>query len=854
MFEAIAAAVTKRGWLVVLAWVGLAVLLGLTAPNWNDISQDDNVRLFPAGSLSVAGQDLLDEGFPGVASSDIVLIAERPDRPLDDADRVFVTGLADRLRELVTAKGPAAPPGRPDWKILQVTDYREPFLGDRLVSKPTADRPGQAILTTLAIDTSYMSKQARLTVNRVEEVLAEVAPSRPADLNLAMTGSTVVGHDTNEASNSSIDATTAATIGLVVVILLLVYRSPLLALIPLVAIALSVFVSLKLLALMTTVPGLGFGVIAITKVFVIVVLFGAGTDYCLFLIARYREELARGRSNAEALRVAIEQVGGALLASAGTVIVGLGMLWFSTFSKIKNTGPSIALSLAVALLAALTLAPVLLRWLRGAVFWPFKPPHHTEGADPEAESLAELPMAGVWGRIGDHVVRRPGLILALSILALMPFAWIGTRARPNYGQLTDLSPNAPSIVGSRLITKYFRIGELGRTTVLLKAPGLDFTTEPGRRAIADLSKRLVGVPHVAEVRSATQPLGTPLPALPAVDGGGLGRFLPGAARRAIEATRRQLEEGRAKADTFYNSTRADGPAKNHITRIDLIFDIDPYSVESLDVLDAIRAQVAEAIAADPTLADATAGYAGSTTQIHDLKSVITVDERRMYVLVTVGVYLILVLLLRRPGISLYLIATVIFGYLATLGMTELAFRAFHAGPEPWVGLDWKVGFFLFVILVAVGEDYNIFLMSRVVEEEAQHGPIEGTRRAVAHTGGIISSCGLIMAGTFASMLTGKLLALRELGFALGLGVLLDTFIVRPILVPAFVVLLHRGRRPTGRRALATAQAKPAPPRIRPRPAPVDGDERTPAGGVTVRLSQLPRTIIGRAVPRAPRFR
>ena len=185
--------------------------------------------------------------------------------------------------------------------------------------------------------------------------------------------------------------------------------------------------------------------------------------------------------------------------------------------------------------------------------------------------------------------------------------------------------------------------------------------------------------------------------------------------------------------------------------------------------------------------------AGSTSMVADLKEVTTQDEQRMYWMVTLGVYVILVVLLRRPGICLYLIATVVLGYLASLGITELVFRALHHGPDPWVGLDWKVSFFLFVILVAVGEDYNIFLMARVIEEEKKHGPIEGTRQAVMHTGGIISSCGLIMAGTFGSMLTGNLTALKELGFALGLGVVLDTFIVRPILVPAFVVLIHRFR-------------------------------------------------------------
>ena len=178
----------------------------------------------------------------------------------------------------------------------------------------------------------------------------------------------------------------------------------------------------------------------------------------------------------------------------------------------------------------------------------------------------------------------------------------------------------------------------------------------------------------------------------------------------------------------------------------------------------------------------------------------------MYVLVTLGVYAILVVLLRRPGISLYLIATVVLGYLASLGLTDLLFHALHRDPGPWEGLDWTVSVFLFVILVAVGEDFNILLMARVVEEEGKYGVVEGTRRAVARTGGIISSCGLIMAGTFGSMLTGSLTSLRELGFALGLGVLLDTFLVRPMLVPAFVVLVDR-LRPRKRHRAASRPAE-----------------------------------------------
>ena len=298
---------------------------------------------------------------------------------------------------------------------------------------------------------------------------------------------------------------------------------------------------------------------------------------------------------------------------------------------------------------------------------------------------------------------------------------------------------------------------------------------------------------VAEVRSVSQPLGKS----PAIK--------PTLRQRLIEAVARPLADPR-----YVNVDPEPDTNPNHITRIDIVFKSDPFSEPSLNALGRVDDLVGQAMQPGGALAGATAkGLGGSTAMVNDLRRVTTNDQHRMYILVTVGVFLILWALLRRPVICMYLIATVVLGYLASLGITELVFRALHTGPDPWVGLDWKVGFFLFVILVAIGEDYNIFLMARVLEEEVKHGTIEGTRLAVTHTGGIISSCGLIMAGTFGSMLTGSLTALRELGFALGLGVLLDTFIVRPILVPAFVVLLHRFiEARNGRKAIAAVESEP----------------------------------------------
>ena len=769
MFPLIAKIVDRRAWIFVAGWVAFAILLRVSAPSWESVSRDDDVSFFPPGSPTVVGQGLLQRGFPrDVIGSQVVVIAERPGGHLTKADFAFVDRLSAALGGLVDSE--------PTLGFRQVLDHRALVIGPRLIGTEP-DGTGQATLAVVLLKGTYLAKQSRLAVERIIQEVNAFRPKAPEGLDLGITGSAAVGRDMNTASNESLHNTTVSTIVLVVAILLIVYRSPLLALIPLLTIALSVWTSLMAIAWLTKLPGLHFQVIQITNIFVIVVLFGAGTDYCLFLIARYREELARGRSQRSALREAIVQVGGALVASAGTVVIGLGMLWFSSFAKIQYTGPAIALSLVIGLVASLTLAPVLLHWLRAAVFFPFKPPHHVSGHDVEEELLEQTPMSGFWSHVATLVVRRPGAILAVAIIALTPFAIFGARTKENYSQLSDLSADQMSIVGAHMVERYFPAGELAPASVLVEHPGLNFRSEGGRAAIDKVSRSLLTLPNVAEVRSVSQPLGKPAD--------------PNASfqQRMLDLTARPLADPR-----YVSVAPADPAATDHITRVDVVFKSDPFSDEGMTTLDLVRDTVSAAMKPGGALAGATVmGLTGSTAMVDDLRDVTGRDQRRMYLLVTAGVYLILLFLIRRPFICLYLIATVVFGYLASLGMTDLVFRYLHPGPEPLgQGLTYgKVGFFLFVILVAVGEDYNIFLMARVLEEEKKHGVVEGTRRAVAHTGGIISSCGLIMAGTFGSMLTGSLTALRELGFALGLGVLLDTFIVRPVLVPAFVVLWHR---------------------------------------------------------------
>jgi RND superfamily putative drug exporter len=226
------------------------------------------------------------------------------------------------------------------------------------------------------------------------------------------------------------------------------------------------------------------------------------------------------------------------------------------------------------------------------------------------------------------------------------------------------------------------------------------------------------------------------------------------------------------------------------TRLDLIFQEDPCSRRAVDSLEWVE-QIVQAPLPSALQQGSQLYFTGPTASIRDLNTVVAQDRTRINLLAVGVVFVILVLLLRAIVVPLYLILSVLLSYYATLG---LAFTIFWLlNPHGFSGFDWKVALFLFTILIAVGEDYNIFLMTRIHEEQRRHGPIRGITEALTLTGPINSSCGLIMAGTFSSLLAGQLIEMKQLGFALAFGVLVDTFVVQPILVPSFLIMLHSGR-------------------------------------------------------------
>jgi len=788
MFDRLGTFVSRHWALVLLGWAAVLAGVFFFAPRWDDVTKDGDFEYLPDYCSVVKGDRLLADAFPQLrARSSIVFVLSRPDGPLTDADRALADRIAEKFKRQESAEGP----------IIRVLGHRTEAVGEKLVSK--VGPHGQGLLVVLQVNREFMALDNMKLMQDVFAAIEEIRREQgiPEGLEMGVSGSAAIGADMRFANVESLRNTEKATIILVVVILVLVYRAPGLVIVPVATVAVSVVAATGLVALLadgaSRVDWSSYMIFKTTRIFVVVSLFGAGVDFCLFIIARYKEELGRGLEPGEAIARALGRVGEALAASALTTIVGLGLMYFSEFGKFRNSGPTVALCLVVALAASLTLAPALLRAAGRIVFWPWgvAPPagedEKRQADSGDRRSLRALiggaVFATVWDRIARGIVRRPGLILVGSLMLLLPLCYRGFHIEgPTYDFLSELDEDRPSVQGTRMLRRHFAAGQTSPVTVLAYHEkgglGADRALYRRIRPLTDGLHQLQyeqsdgkTVRPIKGVSSLYAPLGDPS------EGGG------------SSVIRRTLLRRNALVRRIY---LANAPAyKGKVTRFDLVLEYDPFSIESVQLLNHIEDYLNE-LAADPESEwhGAEFYFHGTTAGMRDLRAVTTTDQWRIQRLVPLGVLAILVLILRRPMISVYLICSVLVGYFVTLGVADALFGYLH-GPG-YHGLDWKVPVFLFVILIAVGQDYNIYLATRVFEEQKRHGLSEGLRIALVRTGGIITSCGVIMAGTFASMSTGSLAAMRQLGFALAFGVLLDTFVIRTILVPAFLIMWQRG--------------------------------------------------------------
>ncbi len=843
MFARLGSFSVRFRWYIIAAWVVLAVILTLLAPNINDVSVTDERAFLKQDVPSLQANQLLKDYFPDlVALSSAVVVIDS-----GTAGGAVSGPAADLVVELTDwLTGDDAP--------AAVEDVWSPTHGDDLTraGMTSDDRRVALILVRFnAIATEPITQEA---LADIRDRLAEP----PAGVTAYLTGDGAILDAYSSASLKSMDSVTLITIILVLVILLIIYRSPVSPFIPLATIGLSYLISRGVIAY------LGSGPLTIsmyTNVFLIVVLFGAGTDYCLFLISRFREEMTGAVTAAPAVRTTVRAVGETIASSAGTVIVGLAMMIFAELGLYNTTGPAIAIGVAITLLAGLTLIPALLAVLGHHAFWPRK---STQVRD-----------RGLWSRWAAKVVKHPVVALVVPVVVLVPLAWYGSGLSRDFDMLADLPKTDEARAGFDVLAEHMGAGNMRPLNVLVQddsgftdPAGLGRPREIWRTTLEDLEnvdtvRSVIGALPDPSTLSVAAQLPRPLQTGQRRCGGARRTLRTAWPRRTLPAAnssrrrcdncscwvttwqaRPDLPRGRTRPRLSDRRSRpiarccahhrrrshsspvrrhsrptwgifdllgtlsdglADlavgleqlgdlvrGPSRSHtpaqrlpvleqgtVARLQVVLDAGPYSEEALDTVGVLLTTLDEN--------GFNGAVEGNSAVLSDLRDISDRDMNLAMILVLGGILVVLILLLRALVAPIYLILTILLSYSATLGVVRLLFGDILNQP----GITWWVPMFMFVMLVALGMDYNIFLIGRVKEEVALHGTREGTRLALARTGGIITSAGIIMAGTFASMMAGSLLGLKQIGFAVTFGVLLDTFVVRTTLVPAITVLLGR---------------------------------------------------------------
>ena len=684
--------------LVVITWFIITGFFGPLFGKLTSVQENNNSSFLPKGAEATQAADLI-EGFSdreGFAFPTLILFEGKVTPENLAAINAHMAGVGSLTI------------GDTDKKI---SDYIAP---DQAISVfPSED--GKAILANVPLDGNAISE----LLPNDEPVLPAIVEALREDVKPLADANGVSHYVTGPAgllgdlfgAFGGIDSTLLlTTLAVVAVILIVVYRSPVLWIIPLLSalFALSTaggIVYLLAKADIIDVDGQSQGILS-------VLVIGAATDYALLLIARYREELHHHENRFDAMRAAYKGVWEPILASGSTVAIALMVLLFSQLTNTAGLGPIGAIGIVVSMITILTLLPALLLLFGRWIFWPRVPKN--DGDDHVLE--------GMWSKVGAGIGRNPRKAWVITGTVLLLFAFASTTLKADgIGTVDTFTGKPESVVGQKLLLKHFPGGEGDPTQVVVSADKIEAVTTA-----------LTGAPGVSSITPALDGLpipGQPVPEVKIVD------------NKAI---------------------------------LNVTLDAAPDSVEAGNDIPELR-RLAKA-------ADSTALVGGTSAVYYDVRQANNRDNRVIIPIILLVITLILGVLLRSILSAIVLLGTVVLSYFATLGVSALVFNHVFG----FAGGDNSFPLFAFIFLVALGIDYNIFLMSRVREESQKIGTRAGVIKGLTVTGSVITSAGIVLAATFAVLGLLPLVPLAQLGFAVAFGVLLDTIIVRSILVPALV--------------------------------------------------------------------
>jgi putative drug exporter of the RND superfamily len=679
----------KGKWLVLGLWIVLVVVFAPIGSKLADKTTDDTESFLPKKAESTKVVRALDQQFKSGETSTGLIVYQRPDGHFTAADKDKIRRDAFQVSSEIPVTGPPA----------------VPFLPSS--PKGLVSPNGTVAYTAFTVPTNF-DKLADWG-KEVKKATGE----QYAGMKIYLTGDVGFNTDAQEVFGSIDTKLLLATVLLVLILLGAIYRAVLIALIPILVVGFAYTVAQGLIYLYADT---GQTVSSNSTSIIVVLMFGVGTDYCLLLVSRYREELRTHEDKHDAMRRTVQRVGPAILASGLTVTLAMLVLLVADVGSVHTLGPVAAIGVFSVLIAGLTLLPALLAIFGRRGFWPRR---GKVEFDPEAVAM-EKP--GRWREFGDKVLQRPAPALIVTV-AMFGFGALGLLAyQVDYSTTTFFKKQTDSVDGFRVMQKSFPAGLLSPMTALVER-----TDGPALPAdVRAAQRKLAAVSGVAAVR--------PLPV--------------------------RSKDGR-------------------IAQVDIVLKGDPNDSSSLDIVPKLRSAVSHMGPGVTVL------VGGGSAINYDFNKANARDLKIIVPLALAVIAVILGLLLWAIVAPLVLIASVILSFFGTLGLSLLFIR-FVVGDA---GVDNSIPTFAFIFLVALGVDYTIFLMSRVREEARRHGTREGMLRAISATGPVITSAGVILAGTFSVLMTLPVTFTFDLGFMVALGILLDTFIVRTIMVPAAVELI-----------------------------------------------------------------
>jgi putative drug exporter of the RND superfamily len=756
IFRAIGKFAVKFRWVVLIVWIVAAAVIPKALPSLASVTQGNNSAFLPASAPSEHATNRAAPLGISLTGTPVPVVAAVQTGTLTPADQAYLSTLQTDLR-----------------KVATVTQVRE--LSQSAVPGPNGVA-GQAAQLQVLSNVSQ-SDQGAMTdlVKNLRSSITAAGP--PAGMQVHLAGQLAINVDQQNQSGNTGNEVQGAAFVFILILLFLIFRSLLAPFITVIPALLSVTIAGPIIG---ELGNHGLKVSSLSQLLLIVLVLGAGTDYGLFLVFRVRENMRQGQANHDAVINALTKVGESITFSALTVIAALLSLLAATFQIYSQLGIPLAIGIAVMLLAGLTLLPALLAIFGKAAFWPSKP-------------KAGGSSTGLWGNIASRVVRRPAVALVIGLVVFGALSVAVTAYKSaGFGGTISAPAGTDSAAGTNLMNKYFPATAANPTNLVYK---LSAPAWSDAAAIGAATTQLQKDPVFTGVTGPLNPIGgtgfTPAEytALHSLLGSGTLPATPPAEPAA--ATKLGISGAQwTQAYQLYRATSqfvsADGKTIQFETSLAAG---DPSTTAALNAVPAVRTAAQSVV---PTLHATDSGVTGEAPALYDISSISNSDLAHVIPIAIIVIGVLLALVMRSLVAPLYLIASVAISYFAALGLAVIIFIEIGGSG----GITFILPFLLFIFLLALGEDYNILVMTRI-REEAHRLPLrEAVSRAVGVTGTTVTSAGLVLAGTFAvfAVVGGRGAGgsqIVDVGIGLAIGVIMDTFVVRTVLVPCTVVLLGR---------------------------------------------------------------